>query len=69
MSISIEYLSSLSHSWSANVRLKNEQVISIWYTCLPSIKHLLKEVISVSSDYPGYLIKENKWQNKNIIRR
>lgn len=45
-------LNLLEHSWSAEVRLNGGQQISIWYTCWPSIKHIVKDVLSVSSDLP-----------------
>jgi hypothetical protein len=42
----------LEFSWSAEVKLKNGLIISIWYTCWDSIKHSIDEVVSISSDIP-----------------
>jgi hypothetical protein len=44
----------LQNSWTAIVRLENNQVITIWYTAWPSTKHVVKEVLSISSDYPRF---------------
>ncbi len=50
------YLDSLEYSWSAEVLLKNNQIINIWYTAWPMTKCIVKSVISVSSDYPKFKI-------------
>ena len=53
-------LNMLENSWTAEVKLNNDQVITIWYTCWPSIKSIVKEVLSVTSDYPRYKIRKQK---------
>lgn len=45
-------LNLLKHRWTANVLLNNGKEISIWHTAWPMIKASVKEVLSVSSDYP-----------------
>lgn len=47
-------IDTLENSWTADVRLNNGQVVTIWHTCWPSIKHIVKEVLSISSDYPRF---------------
>lgn len=42
----------LEYSWSADVILNGGQEISIWYTCWPSIRKHVKEVVAVYSDLP-----------------
>lgn len=46
----------LQHSWTAIVKLNNDKIITIWYTAWPSIKSIVKDIISVSSDYPKNII-------------
>lgn len=48
-------LNLLQYSWSAEVILNNGQCISIWYTAWPMTKASVKEVLSVSSDYPKHI--------------
>lgn len=58
--VNIQYLESLKHSWSAEVMLQNDLIITIWYTALPMRKDSIKKVVSVSSDYPKHeLCKSN----------
>lgn len=45
-------LANLQHSWTAEVELHNNQVITIWYTDLWSSLDTIKNVLSVSSDFP-----------------
>lgn len=45
-------LNLLNHSWTAEVKLNNGQIITIWYTAWPMTKTIVQEVLSVSSDYP-----------------
>ena len=52
----------LDHSWTAEVVLNNGQLISIWHTAWPMIKRDVKDVLSVSSDYPKHV--KNKDQFK-----
>ena len=47
-------IDTLENSWTAEVRLKNDKIETIWHTCWPSIKHIVKEVLSISSDYPRF---------------
>lgn len=42
----------LKYSWTACVRLNNNRVVTIWHTAWPSIKESVKEILSISSDYP-----------------
>lgn len=42
----------LENSWTAIVKLNNGQEVTIWYTAWPSIKHIVKEILSIDSDYP-----------------
>lgn len=35
-------------TWTATVRLNNGQVTTIWYTCWPSIKHIISKVLSIT---------------------
>ena len=58
-------LNLMDSSWTGNVMLRNGLVLSIWWTCWPSIKSSVKEVLNVSSDYPRHRIKGfdgGKWQ-------
>lgn len=45
-------LNLLSHSWTADILLKNGKIITIWHTAWPMIKTLVDSVLCVSSDYP-----------------
>ena len=54
-----EFLNQLEHSWSAEIRMRNNIVINIWYTAWPSSKDNVKEIVSVSSDYPMHVIRKN----------
>ena len=49
-------LNLLQHSWTADVLLNNGQQVTIWYTCWPSIRETVKEVVNVSSDYPKHTL-------------
>ena len=42
----------LEDSWTAVVVLHNGQVIALWHTAWPSSEATIKEVLSISSDYP-----------------
>jgi hypothetical protein len=42
----------MKNSWTADVELNNGQVISIWYTAWHSCKNTVRNIISISSDYP-----------------
>lgn len=42
----------MDNSWTAVVKLNNGQVITIWHTAWPSTKHVIREILSISSDYP-----------------
>ena len=53
----VQYLESLPVMWTAEILLKNEQIISIWWTALPSTKNEMKQVVSVTCDYPKRTIK------------
>lgn len=53
--MTVEYLKQLKHSWTAEIVLKNNLQITIWWTCLPCCNDL-KKIISVSSDYPKHLL-------------
>lgn len=33
--------------YTATIELKNGQIIEIWYTCYPSIKHIIKRMIKI----------------------
>ena len=44
----------LQNSWTAEVRLNNGQITTIWYTAWPSTKDIVKDILSVSSDYPRH---------------
>lgn len=44
----------LENSWTAIVRQNNGQIVTIWHTAWPSMKHIVKEIISISSDYPRF---------------
>jgi hypothetical protein len=51
-----EFLNELKHSWTAKVKLRNNTIITIWYTALPMTYDSIKEVIEASSDYPKHII-------------
>lgn len=53
----IEQLEMLRYSWTAVVQLNNGLIFPIWCSAWPSIKHIVRTVISVSSDYPKYEIE------------
>lgn len=57
--ITIETLRRLEYSWSAEVLMENDKKVNIWWTCLPSITPNIKEILSVSSDYPRYDLKNS----------
>lgn len=44
----------LKYSWTASVKLNNDKIITIWHTAWPSIKGIVKEILSISSDYPKH---------------
>jgi hypothetical protein len=54
--INVEFLEGLNYSWTATVILNNNKQIEIWYTCIHSIKYIIKEVVCVSSDLPKFNI-------------
>jgi len=45
----------LKYSWTAIVKLNNNKIITIWHTAWPSIKGIVNEILSISSDYPKHL--------------
>jgi hypothetical protein len=47
----------LQYSWTADVRLKNDKIISIWHTAWHSTKNEIAEIVSISTDLPRYKIK------------
>lgn len=49
-------LNLLEYSWSAVVVIYEDKTIPIWWTAWPSIKSIVTEVLSVSSDLPKYQI-------------
>lgn len=49
-------IAELQNSWTADVMLNNGKIITIWHTAWASIKHTVKEVVSISSDYPRHKI-------------
>jgi hypothetical protein len=49
----------LLFNWTAEVKLNNNQIITIWYTAWPSTKNTVKEILSISSDYPKRLINNS----------
>lgn len=50
--MSKDILATLQNNWTAEVKLNNGQIISIWHTAFHSCKDSIEEVLSVSSDYP-----------------
>ena len=50
----IPNLNMLEYSWTAIVKLQNGKIITIWHTGWHSIKHIVSQIISVSSDYPKF---------------
>lgn len=58
-----DQLLSLEHSWTASVRLDNDQIITIWWTALYSMRDSIQEVLSISSDYPKYKISDSYFLN------
>ena len=49
----------LQHNWTATVLLKNDMVVTVWWSWWPMGKDGVKEILSVSSDYPaGYSIQK-----------
>ena len=46
----------LEYSWTAEVKLKNNQIITIWYTAWHSCKHIISEILSISTDLPKHKI-------------
>lgn len=55
--ITVSDLFKLEYSWTAVVRLKNDCIITIWGTSIFSTFNIIKEIISVSSDYPKHRIE------------
>lgn len=49
----------LKYSWTAIVKQNNGQIVTIWHTAWLSSKHIIKEIISISSDYPKHLINKS----------
>ena len=45
-------LNELENMWTAEVRLNNNQIISIWWTAYYGMKNSITDIISISSDYP-----------------
>lgn len=56
--LSIKFLEDLEYSWTARILQNNDIECVIWYTCLPSCKHIIKQVLNVSSDYPKHKISK-----------
>lgn len=50
-------IETFEYSWSAEIKLKNNQVLTIWYTCFPSIKDIISEIIWIASDIPKHKFK------------
>jgi len=46
----------LKYSWSAEVMLNNGTICKIWHTAYPMMKIIIKEIISISSDFPKFEI-------------
>lgn len=61
--MSIDQLLNLEYAWTAEVKLDNDQIISIWWTALYSMRDSIKEVLSISSDYPKYKISDSYFLN------
>lgn len=55
-------LNTLQHSWTAKVRQKNGVIVTIWYTAWQSMKHIVAEVLEVSSNFPKHTINQ-RWKN------
>lgn len=53
-------VSKLDSMWTADVKLNNNHVISIWWTAWYGMQSSIKEVISISSDYPRAKISDSK---------
>jgi hypothetical protein len=51
-------LNLLHHHWTAIVKQRNGKEVKIWLTAWPSSKHIVFDIISVSSDLPKRLIKQ-----------
>lgn len=51
-------LNNLEYCWTAEVKLNNNTIISIWWTAYYGMKDSIKEVISISSDYPKTKISD-----------
>jgi hypothetical protein len=47
-------LNLLQYNWTADVILNNGKQITIWHTAWPMIKRTVKDILSVSSDYPKH---------------
>lgn len=52
-----ELINSLENNWTAEVKLNNGKIITIWHTAWPSSKNTISEILSISSDYPR--VKKN----------
>ena len=49
----------LENAWTAEVKLKNNEIIKIWWTAWFSMNHSVDSILSISSDYPRYKIKDS----------
>jgi hypothetical protein len=54
-------LYNLEYSWTAEVLLNNNTLITIWWTALYGFKNSIKEVVSISSDLPKRKISESNF--------
>ena len=57
----INNLLELENSWTAEVKLKNDIIITIWWTAIYTSKDTIKEIISVSSDYPRFKLSDSNY--------
>lgn len=49
----------LQYGWTAEFKLKNNQIITIWWTAWYSMNNTVESIVSISSDYPRYYIKDS----------
>jgi hypothetical protein len=47
----------ITNSYTAEVKLHNSKNVIIWYTCWPSIKHIVSEIVWIASDFPKNELK------------
>lgn len=52
-------LNLLEYAWTAVIKLKGKQTLTIWWTAWPphAGRQDIAEVLSISSDYPPFKIK------------